>query len=285
MKKMIAILVALSAGLAVMMMAVKPAKAAATYTISSARHYNSRVVTSARAKFWQAPYETGVKNKGRATKLTGKLLQLNQVAKSQAQTYFQVSRRGHNYGWINAKSLKLPATYNLPLTYTSQLYPLNAPNGCEGASLKMALSVKGIALHTSLKTILNKMPKTKSPKTGFNGTPYKESPNGKVWTIYPQPLAKYARRYDRHSADISGATKAQLIREVKRGNAVVVASAWNMQAFRPYHVVALVGYRSGHFKIADPYMQRSWSHKIYWTTTSKFMAVYKTRHQRAVVVR
>lgn len=151
----------------------------------------------------------------------------------------------------------------------------------------MALSVKGIALKTSLKTIIKNMPKSSSPKTGFNGNPYKESPNNVVWTIYPKPLTDYAKKYDDNAANISGTSKKTLINEVKHGNAVITAGSWHYQNGRPYHVLALVGYKKGQFLIADPYMKKSWPNKSFWVTTQQFMRIFtsKSRHARAVVIR
>ncbi|NLR32831.1 C39 family peptidase [Levilactobacillus tujiorum] len=262
------------------------ASANTNYQIKSGRSYNSRTIISKKAKLWSTPYQKGDKYTHKTGKaLKNKLMQINKVAKSNKATYYQISRRGHNYGWINAVYMVKPKTYTLPYTYTSQLYPLYAPNACESASLKMALSVKGIATKTSLKTIINRMPKAKTPNKGFTGNPYTESRPGETRTIYPAPLTKYAKTYDKKAANITGASKTKLIREVKRGNPVIFAGAWRMQGQRPYHVLALVGYKHGKFLVADPYMKKSWPSKAYWTSTKNFMSVYHSRHSRAVVVR
>ena len=151
--------------------------------------------------------------------------------------------------------------------YRVSLHPY-APNACEAASLKMALSVKGIATKTSLKTIINWMPKAKTPTKGFVGNPYTESRPGETRTIYPAPLTKYAKTYDQLATNITGASKAQLIREVKRGNAVVFAGAWRMQQQR-VHVLALVGYKHGKFLVAV--LRRRLAQQVYWTSTRNFM--------------
>ena len=254
-------------------------------TIKSARSYNSRVVRNVNWKLWSNPYTKGVKSVGKTGALKGDLMQMDKVSTTKTGTYFQISRRGHNYGWVNSGALYKPSTYTLPYTYTSQLYPVYAPNACESASLKMALSVKGIATNTSLRTIINKMPKSNTPTKGFTGNPYTESKAGETRTIYPAPLTKYAQTYDKNAANITGASKGTLITEIKRGNPVVFAGAWRMQGQRPYHVLALVGYKQGKFQVADPYMEKGWANKTYWTSTSNFMNVYHSRHSRAVVIR
>lgn len=251
-------------------------------SVKSARNYNMRLLTpGAKARNTVTSKDSRVKRQS-----LNQSYQMDKVTQINHKQYFQISRRGKTLGWVNAKYLKRQSTYVLPYTYTSQLYPLYAPNACEAASLKMALSVKGLALHTSLKKVITDMPKSKSnPNQGFVGNPYKESPNGVVWTIYPKPLTKYAQTYDKNAKNITGASKNTLIREVKRGNAVVFSGAWNMDSYRPYHVLALVGYKRGHFLVADPYMQKSWSGKTKWFTTKKFMPVYKNRHSRAIAIR
>jgi len=282
MKKGIRLVVGLLVGLGVV--GTVTTASANSYSVKSGRSYNSRVVRSKGWRLWNQPYTKSATAKGKTGSLKGKLVQVDQVAKKGQTTYFQISRRGHNYGWINAKGLKTTAKYVLPYTYTSQLYPLHAPNACEAASLKMALSVKGIATKTSLKTIINKMPKSKSPAKGFTGNPYTESRPGETRTIYPAPLTAYAKTYDSKAKNITGASKSTLIKAVKRGNAVIFAGAWRMQGQRPYHVLALVGYKNGKFLVADPYMEKGWPNKVYWTSTNNFIKVYHSRHSRAVEI-
>lgn len=279
-------LLSIAAFVGLLLVGVQSASASTTtYSVKSGRQSNSRVIKSKGWRLWNKPYVKGAKSVRKAGNLAGKLMQVNQVAKKGQTTYFQLSRRGRNYGWINATAVKLPTSYVLPYTYTSQLYPTYAPNACEAASLKMALSVKGIATKTSLKTIINRMPKAKTPNKGFVGNPYTESRPGETRTIYPAPLTKYAKTYDQLATNITGASKAQLIREVKRGNAVVFAGAWRMQQQRPYHVLTLVGYKHGKFLVADPYMKKGWPNKVYWTSTRNFMTVYHSRHSRAITIR
>ncbi|MDF7639735.1 C39 family peptidase [Lactobacillus sp. ESL0791] len=256
--------------------------------IYSARTYNSRVVKNSNYQLWsKPPFQEGAKAVGKPVKLRNKLVQMDQVVVTKTGRYFKISRKSHVYGWLNSKALIKPKKYILPYTYTSQLYPLYAPNACEAASLKMALSVKGIACHTKLKTIIARMPRNANPNKGFDGNPYKESPNNVIWTIYPKPLTAYAKKYDKNAANITGASKAKLITEIKHGNAVVTAGSWHYQNGRPYHVLALVGYKRGKFLVADPYMKKSWSGKTFWVSTAQFMHVFsdKMRRRRAVVIR
>ncbi|BDR61027.1 C39 family peptidase [Lactobacillus xylocopicola] len=254
-------------------------------TIKSARNYSSRIVRSSNWKLWAEPYTQGSPTMGTTKSLAGKLMQLDKVATTKTGTYFQISRRGRTYGWVNAGALTLPAVYKLPYTYTSQLYPVYAPNGCEAASLKMALSVKGLASKTDLRSIIAKMPRAARPTAGFNGDPYTKSQPGEIRTIYPGPLTNYAKTYTKLAANLSGAGKQTLITEIKRGNPVIFAGTLHMQQRGSYHVLTLVGYQPGRFLVADPYMKKSSPNKVFWVSTSKFMQLYRKQHSRAVVIR
>ncbi|XIF20559.1 MAG: hypothetical protein AJITA_01334 [Acetilactobacillus jinshanensis] len=107
----------------------------------------------------------------------------------------------------------------MPYQYYSQLYPLWAPEACEATSLKIGLSAKGLANDVGLKYIVDHMPKSSRSSHGFSGNPYKKNSGIFYWwnlirhgfngifsqTIYPKPLAKYARKYDPKARDITGA--------------------------------------------------------------------------------
>ncbi|GLB46384.1 hypothetical protein WR164_03630 [Philodulcilactobacillus myokoensis] len=267
-----------------LLMVNSKASANSNYSISSARNYDARVINGSHWKMWEQPYVKGTKVKRKASGLSGQLMQVNEIAQSNRRTYFKVSRKGTNYGWINAEALKKPSTYILPYTYNSQLYPTFAPNACEAISLKTALSVKGRGF-ISTKSFIDKMPRSNNPKYGFRGNPFKHNPTNVSWTILPYPLAKYGREYDKATHDISGASRTQLISEVKHDNAVAFAGSRNMNGNPTGHMLTIVGYKYGAFLIADPYKYASDSHKVFWVSTTHFMNVYNKCHQYAVVVR
>ncbi|QBO35043.1 hypothetical protein EQG49_00545 [Periweissella cryptocerci] len=219
----------------------------------------------------------------------GQLVQLDQVKQLNGKKVFKISRKGKAVkGWIKDAKLKRTTKYVLPAKYTSQLYPLYAPEGCESVALKMALSVKG--QNMPLKKFLQALPLTNNPNTGFaNGTPFK--PAGNNCTIYPKPLLKVAQKKQfnyTNVANITGASKAKLIREIKRGNAVAFWGKWHMQSNeKAWHALTIVGYKPGKFLIADPYAQKSWgpSYREFWVSTSQFMNIYNSRGKKALVVR
>ena len=233
--------------------------------------------------------------------LKGQLVQLKKRATFDHQVYFLVLHRGRRYGWLNARALVTPKVYVLPYHYNSQLYPLWAPEACEAASLKTALSVKGLDNGIGLEYIVNRMPRSSDAKRGFSGNPYRDNSGLFYWlnllkhgfnsvagqTIYPAPLAKYARRYDSSAKNITGASKKALIREVKRGNSVVFVGTFQMQTDpNSYHVLTLVGYRPGYFLVADPYRYPGQKHRVFWVSTRKFMRIFSSpiRKRRAVVI-
>lgn len=236
----------------------------ASTTVKSARTYNSRLYK-------------------------GKLVQLNQVKKVNGKKVFKISRKGKNLGWVKDAKLKRTTKYVLPATYTSQLYPLYAPEGCESVALKMAMSVKG--QNMPLKKFLKALPLTNNPNTGFaNGTPFK--PAGNYCTIYPKPLLKVAKgkpfKYN-NIYNISGASKKQLITEIKRGNAIDFWGTWHMlSSEKAWHALTIIGYKPGKFLIADPYAQKGWAfntYKEFWVSSNQFMTIYNKRGQKALVVR
>lgn len=89
-----------------------------------------------------------------------------------------------------APEITLPKYKVIPVPYISQVYPVSAPVGCEGASLLMGLHAKGCALNIDLREFLNDMPKHASnPAKGFVGSPYKADKTKKTrTTILPGPL-------------------------------------------------------------------------------------------------
>ncbi|MCL0312460.1 C39 family peptidase [Apilactobacillus xinyiensis] len=255
------------------------------YEVTSSRDHYMMKVLNGTSYLWENPYKPGVKYLGNTNKINGLTVQLNQKAVSQSETYYQISRKGKNYGWINSKALGNISTYVLPYTYSSQLYPTLAPNACEAISLKMALSVKGSADNLSTKTFIDNMPRSSNIHKGFRGNPYKHNPTNVSWTILPAPLTKYGKQYNSNTANISGYHKDQIIKEIKRGNAVAFAGSRNMRGKATGHMLTIVGYRYGQFLVADPYKYAGDGNKIFWVSTSRFQQVYDQYNRYAVVVR
>lgn len=205
-------------------------------------------------------------------------------------------------GWVPkvdiAAAPRHYAHVELDVPYLNQYSPLDAPFGCEGASLLMALRYKGYT-DVSLKRMLDDMPKAeRDPQKGFVGTPYYKM-SGYYQTIFPKPLAAYARKqYSRCVVDISGAPLKALQRELINGHPVVV---WGTLRFatpryemfdlgkkKPttvvsnLHVVLLTGYDSVKeaYRVHDPADER----QMYWVPKQQFEDAYYT-NKYAIAVR
>lgn len=122
------------------------------------------------------------------------------LSKNTNWRYYKIAKVGqktwYNLGgnqWVDGQYIIENKSKLLNFEYTSQLYPTFAPAGCEGAALKMAMSVKGLGKGQSLESILNAMPRSTDPNTGFSGDPY-DYARGRLVTIYPAPLTAFARQ-------------------------------------------------------------------------------------------
>lgn len=189
-------------------------------------------------------------------------------------------------------------TVKLNVPYKSQLTPVYAPFGCEGASLLMGLTYKGYT-KKSLKTFLDKMPKSKkNPFLGFaSGNPYKNV-NGVFQSIFPQPLTTYGKTYSKNVKNATGYTPKQLKAQLKKGNPVVVYVTLNFQAPKMekwsmgtagkvktvdnMHVMTLVGYNSTGYYVADPNFKTSAKGK-YWVSKAKFEKAYNALRYAVVI--
>lgn len=213
-------------------------------------------------KIYAAPYTPEV----RTIKNThgGQSVKVIRLAKTYWGNYFQLQYRGKVIGWVKQSSVRNLSTFLLPYTYSSQLNQ-GAPEGCEGASLQMALSVQGKL--TSLKTVYRATGygSKYTPTTGFYGNPWGHG----TWatqTVFASRLAKavsqkiYARTYD-----LTNKGKNAVINEIKRGNAVITYGDYYWQVGRAFHVMTIVGYKKGAFLIADPY---AYGKRTYWLSTS-----------------
>ena len=144
--------------------------------------------------------------------------------------------------------------------YYSQLNQ-GAPQGCEGASMQIALSHKGRYV-PSLQEIYRKTGSGYgvSPSKGFYGNPFGNG-GAVTETIFASAMAKSFKSMG--AVDITGAKKADIIRELNRGNAVVTWAdyAWQLHGAHSFHVMTIVGYSGNSFLIADPYAT---SHRTMW---------------------
>ena len=195
----------------------------------------------------------------------------------------------------------LPRRAVLDTPYVSQLSPVYAVVGCEGASLLMGLKAKGYAQDIGLRAFLDEMPKHPSnPAKGYVGSPYLAGQYDLRTTIYPAPLAAYASRYGKVT-DISGADPREIRAELLSGNPVVIYATlrWAEPRYREYliegewqtllrnnHVVLLDGYDrdAGMYHVSDPYNDADTSKEYkYWIDAATLEAIYNVRRHALLI--
>jgi uncharacterized protein YvpB len=201
-----------------------------------------------------------------------------------------------------APAITLPKYNVIPVPYISQVYPVSAPVGCEGASLLMGLHAKGYALSIGLREFLDDMPKHPSnPAKGFVGSPYKADKTKRTrTTILPGPLTAWASKYG-NVHDFSGSSPDELRAELLAGNPVVVYVTlwWEKPFYRIYsiegqkkrmlsnnHAVLVCGYdmKRNLYYIADPYNLKDPRKDLkYWVNGDTFDRIYNERRHAVVV--
>lgn len=136
-------------------------------------------------------------------------------------------------------------------------------NGCEAASLLMALKYKDLLLDYDLKKFVEEMPKHDfDPHQGFIHDIYSYEPRNVVHWIAPDALSKFANKYTK-ATDISGSSVDELKLRIKNNEPVIVyvTSEYKDAKFTSFevplnlHVVLLVGYNQvdGSYIVMDPY--------------------------------
>ena len=184
-------------------------------------------------------------------------------------------------------------TLNVP--YISQ-NENNVMNGCEAASMLMALQYKGYLKNTTLPEYAEKMPKSNDPNTGFYLDIYGYEPTDISHWIAPEPLKNYGIESSGNNNIINatGYQLEQLGQEIEKGNPVVIYMTsmfkkpknWSNGAPVNLHVQLLIGYNSmtGDVKILDPWKYKTKS--SYWTLTKQeATSIYNEVGKRAVIIR
>ncbi|MGN1097711.1 MAG: C39 family peptidase [Clostridia bacterium] len=199
------------------------------------------------------------------------------------------------------KENDLPDSFVLETPYISQLVPVYAVVGCEGASLLMGLKAKGYAQEVGLREFLDNMPKhPDNPAKGYVGSPYRAGQTNLRTTIYPPVLAQYANVYGK-AADISGSSVEELQAELLSGNPVVVYATmrWETPRYRNFmiegevqrllsnnHVILADGYdaETDRYHISDPYNDKDLSCEYkYWIDAALFEPIYNERRHAVAV--
>lgn len=169
-------------------------------------------------------------------------------------------------------------------------------NGCEAASMLMALQYKGYLKGVDLYQYAEMMPKSDDYNTGFVGSIYDLQPKTYVHWIAPAPLAKFGRESSGNPnvIDMTGASLADLDKEILAGNPVVIyvtflfnpLKEWLNGAPKNLHVVLLTGYNpeTGTHRLTDPWTQADGG-RTYDLSRQELEKIYNSVGKRAVVVR
>lgn len=176
----------------------------------------------------------------------------------------------------------------LDVPYISQTAN-GAPQGCESASLLMALRYKGAATTISYTDFIDQVPVADDPNYGFVHSQYSNDPTGVPHTIFPAPLAEYGQQYG-NVVNISGASAQQLRSELLNGNPIVlyivsgfqepiwIETSYGMDILN-MHVLTLIGYNDNlqKYLVNDPY------YGVFWVDYAVLEASYQTRNYALVV--
>jgi len=169
-------------------------------------------------------------------------------------------------------------------------------NGCEAASVLMALKYKGYLLDMDLATYSTNMPKSDDPNLGFYLDIFGKEPKTEAHWIAPKPLKEYAisSSGNNNIIDATGWPLDSLSEEIINNNPVVIYLTydflepynWSKGVPKNLHVLLLTGYNTitNQYFIMDPYTR---SNGVYQFTLSKerIEYLYNTVGKRALVIR
>ncbi|CAK1226496.1 C39 family peptidase [Fructobacillus tropaeoli] len=147
-----------------------------------------------------------------------------------------------------------------------------APEGCEGASFQMALSIKGKRV-ASLQEIYNQIGYGDgvSPYVGFNGNPFGYG-RSYTTTVLATPLAnRLNNAFGVQTKDMTGAGVNDVLISLLSNNPVISYIPWDFQVGPGrdhFHVQLIYGYRDGGFLVADPLQYARGAN--YWISTGEW---------------
>ena len=160
-------------------------------------------------------------------------------------------------------------------------------NGCEAASLLMALKSKGFAQNYDLVTFANAMPKHESdPHQGFVNSIFDVAPLDVAHWIAPDALASFGSRFAT-TKNISGSSVDDIKQYLDNGIPVIIYGTYKFEDVKTWsgevplnlHVMLATGYNkiTGNVIINDP-----WSGKI-TVEKDKFEKIYNVLKYAVIV--
>lgn len=174
-------------------------------------------------------------------------------------------------------------------------------NGCEAASLLMALQYKGYLKGVTLQKIASDMPKSETnPHEGFIRGIYEPTKDDLPHWIAPDALVKFAKNYsgNQNIYNLTGTSFDKLMEEVKMGNPVIIYITngglnklnnpkWNINEEVPanLHVVVLKGYNPLLKKVvvSNPWTMGNIGDNYY--SIDRITSIYNQIGKKAIVVK
>lgn len=217
-------------------------------------------------------------------------LALKEIEQKEYNAYIErIKEQERQRELINNSWIKL----NIP--YISQ-NENNVLNGCEAASLLMALQYKGYLKDVSLPDYAEKMPKSDNPNMGFYLDIYGKEPTNVSHWIAPEPLKNFgiSSSGNVNIINATGYTLDQLGQEIVNNNPVIIymtskfksPTNWNNGAPVNLHVQLLAGYNTitGDVMIIDPWKYQTIS--SYWSLPKKEAeTIYNQVGKRAIIIK
>ena len=172
----------------------------------------------------------------------------------------------------------------------------NILNGCEAASLLMALQYKGYLKDVDLRTFAENMPKSTDPFQGFTYDIYGLQPTNVPHWIAPKPLAEYGKNAsgNKNIIDATGYTLEELDKQIQWSNPVVIYLTSNFKAPKEWiesapqniHVLLLTGYNSitEEHIITDPWTGKEGKTK-WQVSKAEVENIFNQTGQRAVIIK
>ena len=169
-------------------------------------------------------------------------------------------------------------------------------NGCEAASMLMALQYKGYLSGMDLYTYASNMPKSDNPNTGFYLDIFGKEPKDVAHWIAPNPLVEYgiSSSGNGNISNISGTSIDDIANEIISGNPVIIYLTyaynnpvnWSNGVPRNLHVQLVIGYNkiTGDFIIYDSWTRSSGQYE-FTLSKNKINNLYLAVGSMAIVVR
>ena len=195
---------------------------------------------------------------------------------------------GNRYYWVNSRAFAEfgEVLLNTPI-YINQ-YQQGVPNGCEAASLFMALKASNHINNYSFNQFLKTMPiaKNLNPYQGFGGSLYNNQTGFPA--IFLNPLIKWGSYYGKIT-NLNGKSAVEIKRHLNQLHPVVAfvtihfknplfSKYWWGSAVDNNHAVLVDGYRDGAYHVSDPIDGQ------YWVTSKMFESVYNSRKWGLAIV-